>query len=417
MTRKQRHKGELSNERSPGRSWWKVPALGAGAFLLLFLVIKAVHRPAAAEPEPAATPAQRQPRETGDRPSPRAPRELPAEAPPPRKESAGDVVNDPRILWELRLERARHTLDSYLESTRYPPQSRPASENSDQMAPHHVDTVKLPLSRDDKKVTKAKVTLRQDRFFVVGDEQVRMTLACENDNRPAACSVASSVAGVPPEDRDRAPGGPQDVPVPFSNAGQEGLLTAVFQPSAQGFGGYHGSIRITVQVQVGSESGATSFDVQYTPAAPAMFTGAIREVLQNGSLDLFVGMKVDKPGRYVLTARADDAKGRSFAYLSYNDLLGQGPQEARLQLFGKLVRDEGAEPPFVIRDVEGYLLKESYPDRELMPLMAGPVHTTRRYAPSDFSESAWESEEKTRHVEEFTRDVENAEREVEAHTP
>jgi hypothetical protein len=79
-------------------------------------------------------------------------------------------------------------------------------------------------------------------------------------------------------------------------------------------------------------------------------------------------------------------------------------------LFGKLVRDEHARSPFTLRDVEGFLLKEnSYPDRETVPALIGPVHTTKAYDESQFSTAEWQSEEKKRHTGEFTKDVAEAE--------
>jgi hypothetical protein len=175
---------------------------------------------------------------------------------------------------------------------------------------------------------------------------------------------------------------------------------------------------VAVDLRVGEERGGAAFDLQYTPAPPAAFTGRVREALQDGSLDLLVEIEVERPGRYVLAARADDARGRSFAYLSFNEELGAGQKEARFRLFGKLIRDEEAETPFTLRDVEGFLLKEdTFPDRELMEAMDGPVHTTQRYRAGDFSEAAWESEEKARHVAELTKDVEEARDRVEGEAP
>jgi hypothetical protein len=115
----------------------------------------------------------------------------------------------------------------------------------------------------------------------------------------------------------------------------------------------------------------------------------------------------------VIAARADDSEGRSCAYLSFNEELGAGRPEARHRLFGRRIRDQKARSPFHLRDVEGFLLKEdTYPDRELMPSLAGVVHTTERYQESEFSDREWESEEKDRHVKEFTKDVEEAKRNV-----
>lgn len=406
-------------ERSRRR--WIVTAIGALSLAALGLAVRELRRPAPPEIDPPPHAAQGPAR--GD-----ASRQPPLKRPPDprardgaRDDPTGEApegAEDPRALWEKRRERARHTLDAYLEANRYPPGSRPAREHPDQLRPHHVEPVKLPLARADQKLTDAKVTLRQDRLFLVGDEAATLTIACEDSDGPAPCEVISGVAGLPPSARAGMPGGPPDVPVSFASAGQEGVLSAIFQPSARGFGGYHGTIRISVELKVDAETGGAAFDVQYTPAPPATFTGRVREALQDGSLDLLVEMAVDRPGRYVLAARVDDARGRTFAYLSFNEELGEGQKEARLRLFGKLIRDEEAEPPFRLRDVEGYLLKENtFPDRELMPALLGIAHTTKRYRLSDFSDAAWESEEKDRHVRELSKDVEEAERRLEEAAP
>ena len=325
--------------------------------------------------------------------------------------SAG-AADTGRDLWEKRLARARQALSSYLVSTRYPPASRPMSEHPDQAAPHHVAPITLPLARPDGKLTTARITLRQDRFFVAGDERVMLEMRCSDGEGPAACEIASATAMVPPD--VKADGGARPaVPVSFTEA-PGGGRAAVFQPSSQGFAGYQGSIRIAVTVTVAGESGGASFDVAYTPEVPASFTGRVREALEGGSLALYVEVTVDRPGRYVIAARADDAEGRSFAYLSHNDALAAGRQEVRLPLFGKLIRDEGARAPFRLRDVEGFLLLEdAHPDREPMAPIEGVAFTTKTYALRDFSDTAWESPEKDRYVEELSRDVKEAQRHVE----
>jgi hypothetical protein len=198
------------------------------------------------------------------------------------------------------------------------------------------------------------------------------------------------------------------VPVTFS-ASEGGTRRAVFQPGAEGFAGYHGPIHVDLALAVAGEAGGASFQVVYTPAAPAVFTGRVREALEQGSLVLSVEMDVAEPGRYVLAARVDDADGRPFAHLSFNDELAAGRQEARLTIFGKLARDEGARSPFRLRDLEGFrLIPDAYPDRALMPEIDGVAYTTKTYTPGDFSDAAWESEEKDRNVKELTKDVDEA---------
>jgi hypothetical protein len=90
-------------------------------------------------------------------------------------------------------------------------------------------------------------------------------------------------------------------------------------------------------------------------------------------------------------------------------MLEKGLQDAKLCIFGKLVHDEQARAPFVLRDIEGFLLRESYPDRETIVGVDGPYHTTKPYDPKEFSDAEWQSEEKTRTVNEFTKDVKAAE--------
>jgi hypothetical protein len=319
---------------------------------------------------------------------------------------------DPRILKEGRLARAELTLDTYLESTQYPPYARPMSERPDLVRPHHVPTRQLPLARADQKPTSARITLHQDRYFLSGDEQATLSIQCETSAGPVPCEVLSASASVPPDMSHE--GGP--VAILFADQGRDGdqtagdgALTARVQPARQGFAAYHGPIRVDLDLRVQSESGGASFDLEYTPTSPAKFTGEVRESLADGSLDLYVGMTITRPGRYVVRARVDDAEDRQFAYLSWNEEMGAGLQEARLRLFGKLIHDQGAKAPFRLRDIEGFRLEENtYPDREAIPTLEGDIHTTKPYKMSDFSQNTWESEDKSRRVDRLEKETEKA---------
>lgn len=394
-----------------------VPALGG----LSLLWLGRPRGPDEPEPPPPSVHRDAQKRKS-DSPS-RASGASPSGSPPTAPGKAGGPTDEetaatarelgitPRELWQKRLQRAQSTLDSYLESTRYPPTARPISEKPDLMKPRFEGalTAKQPLARADRKVTDAKVTTRQDRMFVAGDEAITFYLSCENSDGPQRCQVDQAMleASDPPA--------PLKVAARFADEGQPGddkaddnVYSYSVKPLEAGFAGYHGTIKLSATVKVGSEDGAVHWSAQLTPQPPADFTGKVREHLDKGSLELFVGMNVRKAGRYVLAARVDDASGKSFAYLDFNEELEAGEREAKLTLFGKLIIDQKAEAPFKVRDLEGFLLRESHPDRELMKSIEGPVHTTQRYASSQFSEAEWQSEEKERHVKEFTRDVEQA---------
>jgi hypothetical protein len=115
---------------------------------------------------------------------------------------------------------------------------------------------------------------------------------------------------------------------------------------------------------------------------------------------------VRQPGRYIVNGRVDDAHGKPFALASFNDVLGPGPNEVRLPVFGKLMRDQDAAQPLTLRDVDGYLLREDVdPDRLLLPRLEGKVYAGKSHPPKNFSDAEWQSEERNRYLTEFNKDV------------
>jgi hypothetical protein len=212
------------------------------------------------------------------------------------------------------------------------------------------------------------------------------------------------------------------VPLAFVDNGSSGdalagdrTFTGRFQPSKQGFPLYSGTLRVDVRVRSDKAEGSAFFDILYTPSPPARLTGKVREVFEEGTLHLYLGMEVRKPGRYVVEGRVDDESGMPFANVSFNEELKEGPQEVRLTIAGNLVLDDAPTFPLKLRDVEGFLLKEvGDPDREMLATLRGSVHTTREYPASAFSPAEWKSEEKDRYVDEYTKDVNEAQAQLDA---
>ncbi len=326
-----------------------------------------------------------------------------------------------RVLWEKRLERARMALDSYRASTRYPPDSRPAREQTDTMEPAAPERTRS-LSRDNEDV---QLRLKQDKVFVAGDEVVTFSVGCENTAKaPLPCQVSAATA----HEAEHMEGAGQVPPVPLAfvddgtqgdaRAG-DGTFTARFQPSRQGFPLFSGTLRVDFRVSSGSAEGMAFFDIMYTGAPPATFTGKVREVVEQGSLQLYAGIQVRKPGRYVVTGRLDDESGVPVALVTFNEELAAGQQEVKLTVFGLLIITEAFSFPLKLRDVEGFLLKESGdPDRELMATLRGYVHTTREYeaSPKQFSPAEWTSEERQRYLNEFEKDVREAQQNLDGLT-
>ncbi len=326
---------------------------------------------------------------------------------PPGKKVTFSPNDTPQDVADERLAQARHTLEGYKIWARYPPGSRPLSEMPDLQKPHSVQPSTHPLATADGSTTKkARVTLEQDRLYLVGDESAKLHITCRSSDTTAGCQVLSAMATSVPSTDNAMVIGP--APVTFADDGQGGAV-ASFGPAKEGFSSYHGGIGIDVKVRVASEEGLANFQLIYTPSAPARFTGKMREAMENGSLCLYVQMDVSKAGRYVLRGRVDDAQGDGFAYLEWNDLMEAGLREAKMCIFGLLVIDQHAQSPFILRDLEGLVLFEDRdPDRELMSVLEGNVYTTKKYEESAFSNAEWQSEEKTRHLEEFGKDVDKA---------
>ncbi|WP_375756833.1 hypothetical protein [Corallococcus exercitus] len=327
-----------------------------------------------------------------------------------------------RELWQKRLERAKRSLESYVAATRYPPESRPSREHPDQMELAEPERTRplSPKAAEDG-TSDVQLRLKQDKVFVVGEETVLFTVACEDSRRtPRPCEVVSALAHE--ADHLVGAGGVPGVPVVFSDAGQggdavagDGMLTGRFQPSKQGFAMFSGTLRVDVRVRSGSLEDSAFFDVLYTPAPPATFTRKVREVVEAGSLDLYLSVQVRKAGRYVVSGRLDDEGGVPFASVSFNEELQEGAQEVKLNVFGKLIRDEAPTFPLTLRDVEGFLLKEmGDPDRELMVTLRGPVHTTREYSLQQFSDAEWRSPERDRYTNELEKDVMEAQKQLDA---
>ena len=342
-------------------------------------------------------------------------------APPPALLSPEAREREEQIrLARERLEHVRFTLDSYRQSTRYPHESRPIEEQPDQVYPSSPER-KQPLGKDKGDIS---LRLKQEKVFVVGEEVVRFYVGCENAHtgQPLPCEVHSAFAHEAPHLAEA--GQLSSVPLVFNDGGREGdevagdgTWTTAFQPSRQGFALFEGTLRVEFRVRAngGGAEGGAFFDILFTPSPPATFTGRVREGVEAGSLQLYVGLQVRKPGRYVMAGRVDDEAGIPVYYVSFNEELTAGAREVKFTVFGLMVHHKRPDFPLRLRDVEGFLLRErGDPDRELVKSLPGYVHTTGVYTPAQFSSAEWSSEERERYLREYAKDVDEAQKELDA---
>lgn len=323
------------------------------------------------------------------------------------------------VMWQGRYERAEQVYQAYRDATRYPHESRPLAEHPDQVRPFAPVAEEVSMRKPNgEPVRGVRLRTTQERVFLSGAESVRFTVeAVSEEGRALPLSVNRAAAQSVPDTRTPVPLISTGLSFTDNGAGADlqagdGVYSALLSPSQQGFASYAGTIRVLAQVTAAGESGMAHFDVVYTPGVPATWAG-FREAVENGSLNIYLKAQVLRPGRYVVSARVDDANGQPFALVQFNDEVAAGAQEFRLQVFGALLRDKAPVFPLGVRDVEGFLLlPDQFPDRVMMSRQVGTVYRSGSYSLSRFSADEWRSEERDRHLAEYARDAEAAKAQV-----
>ena len=254
--------------------------------------------------------------------------------------------------------------------------------------------------------TTVQLHTAQSRVFMAAGETVSFSLQALTSEGTALPLVVTQAAAQGMTYAGARP--TSQVALTFADSG-DGALAANFSPAEGALAAFAGTIRTQVRYKVAGRDGVALFDVIYTPEPPAQWTGAPRDVVDNGSLVFILPAQMRQAGRYIVTGRIDDANGVPFALASFNEVLPAGPNEIRLTVFGKLLRDAAPVLPLTLRDVDGYLLKENAdPDRALMARLEGTQTLSKVYAIDAFSDAEWHSEERTRYLGEYARDALNA---------
>ncbi len=323
------------------------------------------------------------------------------------------------VLWQGRYERAEQVYANYRDATRYPHDSRPLTENPDQVRPFAIITEDTKLRGPNGEPIKGlRLRTTQEKVFASGADSVKLTVqAVDDTGAPLQLTIASASAQSVAESKVLAQA--LSTKIMFTDDGQgadnaagDGTYSTRLVPSTQGFANYAGTVRVLAQLTANGQQGIAHFDVIYNPDNPATWTG-VREAVEEGSLNFYFKVQVNQAGRYVASARVDDANGQPFALLQFNDDVAAGAREFKMKVFGALIHDKRPAFPLRVRDVEGFLLFENrYPDRAMMARQAGLVHTSGRYSVDNFAPTEWTSEERERYLAEYARDAERARAEI-----
>lgn len=313
------------------------------------------------------------------------------------------VLGRSKAMLEQQVVMADQTLCQYQYQTRYPNTSRPVSEHPDQVYPNQ-PVLERHAMRKAGGGTDNTIQMQssQNRVYLAQNESAEFVLAAVSQNGqklPLEAEKIISKGLVFGNTRPVA-----DVVPDMQNS--DGMLRIRLTPQQTSLATFHGTIRTELQYRVNGQAGQIFWDVIYSPQLPAQWVGNPADSLQEGALQFALKLQVNLPGRYVITARVDDARGTPLALLTFNDLLNQGMNSVRMPLAGNLIRDLNPVFPLRLRDIEGYLLKEDAdPDRLLLPRLDGECLQTRTYAVKGFSDQEWQSEERSRYLTEFRKDL------------
>jgi len=325
--------------------------------------------------------------------------------PVPVMNPAGDdrTARRRQLAGQVRL--TQHTYCSYLQQTRYPHTSRPAAQHPDQLYPNQPVRESNPMrvagGDSDPGVL---VQTAQSRVYLAAGETVELSLRAVDAHGAVVPLVVTRALAQGMVAQGARPAA--RVTLAFSQDDGD-HWRATFAPQAGALAGFHGTIRSEVRFSVNGRAGVVLFDVIYSPELPAMWTGTPREAIGPDALEFTLPLDVRLAGRYVVSGRIDDALGRPFALATFNEPLGQGTQSVALRVHGKLLHDADPAPPLplVLRDVEGYLLRENAdPDRLLLARREGPVLVSRTLSLAGVPDHAWQSEERSRYLAEYAKD-------------
>lgn len=299
----------------------------------------------------------------------------------------------PEQIAERRARRLRMAADGHREYYRYPPGSRPLSENEDLLLRDHVEPEIRKLKRSqDGEPGEVRLELWQNKLFLRAGDTASFRVKASTSKGPVAVNVVeASLLTLPDESkapRDLGPLNVLDDGSPPDEISGDGVPSGGFVASESRLGEYRGNLRVLLKLESGGEQGNATFQFVYTGSEPGRFTGEVNEGVEDGSLVVYFGLQLQRAGRYEVRARLYDGTDRPIALLSFNQELEAGKAKARLLAFGKLLRDEGAEGPYTIRDIEGWrLLSGTYPDREMM--QPPEDYVTKGYALEEFSDAEY----------------------------
>ncbi|MBX7058242.1 MAG: hypothetical protein K1X75_09250 [Leptospirales bacterium] len=342
-------------------------------------------------------------------------------------EALGIEANDPQ-----------ERLDRYVRWAKYPPFTRPLSQGQvDLLDPYNAERPAvnvvlrparncsqgadgIPNCEEQAQFSDIQCSFSPERSISVGRNDFHLFLSCQNQKgeKLPIDSLQTQVF--------RTLHNKTYPSLPVVSAADDGangdekagdrIYTITVRPTLQDWGDMY----VEAKMRVGGQDHAQRAAWFSTPQPGAEFQQGIRDQVRNGDLVFTIPVRVSKPGYYEVEANLQESggEGRLLASAYWEGELSAGTQNVELVFFGKVLRDQDAQGPFVLRELRGKRnnspvtpaqIRQSRIDgrsisgehREpiweyLLP-WPGPT-TTQSYSADQFHNREWDSEEKREHI-------------------
>ena len=343
-------------------------------------------------------------------------------------------------IWAVN-EDPGQALERYKLWAQYPPDSRPLfGWQVDLIEPYNIKDMPLPVmiappsdcntdvSGELKCNTPAKLAaihceMNPESVVSVGTKEHRSFLFCmdEKENRLPIEDLTVKVFRVPLDQKI-----PTLPPIHIGDDGSGGddkagdhIYTITVRPGAADWG----YMIVEAAYKVGGHQDQHATTWFSTPNVPAEFQQGITDHLSDGHLVVKVPVQVRRPGYYMIESNLQEKNNpnRFLATATFEGQLAAGRQIVTLRFWGKLLRDQKVDGPYIVRELRGrrdnapvtpdmiaraFEMGLEIPSGEPKePLyeymqMAAP-YETNDYDASSFSKEVWDSEDKQFRIKYF----------------
>ena len=306
------------------------------------------------------------------------------------------------VLEQMGLISPQQALQDYKQLSIYPPNSRPLSkENIDLLMPNRRYEQPLPI----EKGSDIYYLFTADKYRVIGNDSITFVLMVLQGTKPDSERVPVTIhkAVMKKGTNLKTAKYISELSLSKNNVGD---YTADFI-CAEAFSSEKkaGTYWVQVEFKAADEVIDAAISFEYFPenTIPAKFTGNFRDYIKDGSLYIDVELEVYRKGFYIVDANLFDRDMEPVAYTIEKRELQSGKQWMPLLFFGKVLLDQKAKPPFILRDLRGYRFIEAttpdpeFMDREMMKPYDGEYKTKINVA--GLSDKEFEDEMKRKRIE------------------